>query len=256
MTTPSTSTLRVFTFDGGFGLPTLGPFALKLLTWLRLAGIPYEQVIENDPRKGPKGKNPWIELEGERLGDTELILERLRERFGVDLDGWLDPQRAATGLALQRMVEEHLHQVFEYELIVMDAGFAHMRDAFKSVPAPLRPIVTRAFRGHFRKQLHARGIGRHSDADRTRMGCRDLDAIAALIAGAPWALGARPTTTDATLYGFLAPMMFSPLPTPVMSYARAQPSLAAYCRRVRSAVFEQNPDGALGLARTELRAAI
>src|SRR5215211_5878746 len=61
------TTLRVFTFAPDWGLPTVGPFALKLLAWLELARIPYEQVIEANPRKGPKGKNPWIELEGERI---------------------------------------------------------------------------------------------------------------------------------------------------------------------------------------------
>ena len=50
--------LRVFTFAPEWGLPTVGPFALKLLAWLELAGIPYEQVVDGNPRKGPNGKNP------------------------------------------------------------------------------------------------------------------------------------------------------------------------------------------------------
>jgi hypothetical protein len=52
--------LRVFTFSPHWGLPSAGPFAIKLLAWLELAKIPYEQVIEDNPGKGPKGKNPWI----------------------------------------------------------------------------------------------------------------------------------------------------------------------------------------------------
>ena len=47
----SSSTIRVFTFSPGWGLPTNGPFALKLLAWLELAGIPYEQVVENPERR-------------------------------------------------------------------------------------------------------------------------------------------------------------------------------------------------------------
>ena len=46
--------LRVFTFSPGWGLPTVGPFALKLLAWLELCGIPYEQVVEDNTTKGPK----------------------------------------------------------------------------------------------------------------------------------------------------------------------------------------------------------
>ena len=36
------SILRVFTFEADWGLPTTGPFALKLLAWLRLNGIAYD----------------------------------------------------------------------------------------------------------------------------------------------------------------------------------------------------------------------
>ena len=233
------TTLRVFTFSGGFGLPSTGPFALKLLTWLRLARIPYHQEIEDDPRRGPKGKNPWIEIDGQRMGDTELVIEYLGRRYERDLDAHLDPGRAALGVALQRMVEEHLHQIFEYELIVEDAGFRHIKAGFDVVPRPLRGLVVRAFRGHFKKQLFARGIGRHAPEDRTRMGKRDIDAIANTlgVGEGPWALGARPSTVDATIFGFLAPMVFSPLETPVFRYARQTPAIAAYCRRVQEVAF-------------------
>ncbi len=86
------TTLRVFTFTPDWGLPTVGPFALKLVAWLELARIPYEQVIEGNPRKGPKGKNPWIELNGERIGDSEIIIDLLTRRHGIDLDQGLTPE--------------------------------------------------------------------------------------------------------------------------------------------------------------------
>jgi glutathione S-transferase len=89
------ATLKVFTFAPDWGLPTVGPFALKLLAWLELAGLPYEQVFEVNPRKGPKGKNPWIELDGERIGDSELIIDLLRKRHAIE-------RRAHTGAARYR----------------------------------------------------------------------------------------------------------------------------------------------------------
>ena len=50
------ATLKVFTFPPDWGLPTVGPFALKLLAWLELAGLPYEQVYEANPRKGQRAR--------------------------------------------------------------------------------------------------------------------------------------------------------------------------------------------------------
>ena len=87
------ATLKVFTFAPDWGLPTVGPFALKLLAWLELAGLPYEQVYEANPRKGPKGKNPWIELDGERIGDSEVIIDLLKERHAVQLDEGLTAEQ-------------------------------------------------------------------------------------------------------------------------------------------------------------------
>jgi len=56
--------LKVFTFSPAWGLPTSGPFPLKLIKWLDLSGLPYRQVYEDNSMKGPKRKSPWIELDG------------------------------------------------------------------------------------------------------------------------------------------------------------------------------------------------
>ena len=53
--------LVVFTFAPAWGLPSTGPFALKLLAWLDHNGIDYRQEIENRSDRGPMGKSPWIE---------------------------------------------------------------------------------------------------------------------------------------------------------------------------------------------------
>ena len=109
------TTLRVFTFTPDWGLPSAGPFAIKLLAWLELAGIPHEQVIEDNPR-GPKGKNLWLELDGEPIGDTELIIDLLSKRYGADLDAGLSSEQKAIGLAWRRTFEEHFHSGVEWEL--------------------------------------------------------------------------------------------------------------------------------------------
>ena len=51
-----------------------------LLAWLKLAGISYEQVFQDDPRKGPKGKSPWIEIDGERTGEELGSWQALADR--------------------------------------------------------------------------------------------------------------------------------------------------------------------------------
>jgi hypothetical protein len=168
--------LRVFTFSPGWGLPSVGPFALKLLAWLELAKIPYEQVIEDDPRKGPKGKNPWIKFDGEIIGDTELIIELLSKRYGVDLDSGLNNEQKAIGLAWRRTFEEHFHQVLEWELFEHPLGAAYMKEMMlPKMPPLVGPLIFSMLRTKLREQLYARGIGRHTPEVVEAKGRADID---------------------------------------------------------------------------------
>lgn len=234
------SELRVFVFSAGFGLPTTGPFALKLEAWLRMAGIDYERVYEDDSRKGPKGKNPWIELRGERLGDTELIIERLARERGADLDARLSPRERAIALCARRTVEEHLHQVLEWELFVHDAGWAEIcRTIDAKAPWALRPVLKTVMRGHFKKQLHARGVARHSREDIAAMGKADLDALEVLYAEGPgpFLFGDQPCLTDASVFGLVGPFVKAPIEAPVMRYAKTRPALCAFVDEVLGRYF-------------------
>ena len=158
------------------------PFALKLLAWLKLAGVPFEQVVEANPRKGPKGKNPWIELDGQRIGDSEVIIELLKRRYGIDLDEGLTPEQMALGHSWRRTFEEHFHQVLEWELFFHPAGAAWMRDSMGSqMPSVLAGPVFLLIRQQFGKQLYARSIARHSPEVIAQKGRADLDALAAFL---------------------------------------------------------------------------
>ena len=234
----SMSKLRVFTFAPAWGLPTTGPFALKLLAWLELASIPYEQVVENNPRKGPHGKNPWIELEGKRIGDSEVIIDLLKRRHGIDLEEGLTPEQMAIGHAWRRTFEEHFHQVLEWELFVHPAGATWMKASLLSQMSPVvGPLVFRMMRSHFGRQLHARGIARHAPEVVAGKGRADLDALSAFLGDRPFLLGDRPTSADCAVFGLVAPMISWTMTTPVARHARSLPNLASYCERMRIRCF-------------------
>jgi glutathione S-transferase len=230
--------LRVFTFAPAWGLPTSGPFALKLLAWLNLAGVPYEQKYEDDSRKGPLGKSPWIELDGERIGDSERIIAHLTDRYAVNLEADLSPERKAVAHAWARSFEEHFHQVLEWELFCHPAGRAFIEASVAAqVPPVLRTVVSRVLCRHFRRQLQARGIARHAPEVIAAKGRADLDALAIVLDGQDFLAGDRPIAADAAVFGQLAPMVCWTMPTPVASYVRTVPAITAYCERMRARCF-------------------
>jgi glutathione S-transferase len=232
--------LRVFTFSPDWGLPSAGPFAIKLLAWLELAGIPYEQVVEDNPGKGPKGKNPWIELDGELIGDTEIIIELLAQRYGIDLDAGLTDEQKAVGLAWRRTFEEHFHQVLEWELFEHPAGAAYMRRSLTAkMPPVIGPVVYTMLQSHLKKQLYARGVARHTPQIIEAKGRKDVNALADFLGDRPFLLADQPTLTDTAVFGLLAPMAYWSMETPVASYAKSVRPIASYCDRMRQRCFDR-----------------
>ena len=44
--------IKLFQFPPYWGLPNASPFCMKVETYLRMTGIPYQNVYVRDPRKG------------------------------------------------------------------------------------------------------------------------------------------------------------------------------------------------------------
>lgn len=229
------SGLRVFTFMSGWGLPTTGPFALKLLAWLGLNGISFEQVIENNPAKGPLGKSPWIELEGRRIGDSDAIIRLLADRHDINLVLGATLDDRAIAHAFKTTFEERFHQILEWELFVHPAGAAFINETVRSqTPPVIGAIISRSMRRHFAGQLHARGIARHAPETIAEMGRADLDALAARLADRPFLTGDEPVLADLAIFGQVAPMLHWPMDTPVAGHGKGIAVLRDWSDRIKT----------------------
>jgi len=235
MTHPASDKLRLFAFGTGWGVPfpTSAPFPLKLDTWLRMADIPFEFVIANDPGKGPKGKSPWIEIGELRMGDSSLIIEYLAQRYAVDFDAHLDPQQRALAMTIQRMLEEHYHQCFEHQLFFGRGARSRLQEFAETMPVPLRWLVPSVIKRTFRTQLYARGMGRHAEAVIIAQGQADLDALSVLLGDKPYMLGDQPSAIDACVFGFLGVSLYVDGDNPLYRYGASLDNLMRYCERMR-----------------------
>lgn len=246
--------LKVYTFPQLFGpeLPTAGPFGLKLEACLRMMKVPYTRVYEADNRKGPKRKSPWIVDGDVKMGDTELILAYLRDTYGATIDDELTPAQRAQSLLYRHALEEHVHQVFEYELIVRDGGWQVMGGAIKkAVPAVLAPVIVPMIRKKWTGHLFERGIARHTPDEVEAMGKANLDALATILAERDWLIADHPTKVDASAFGLLGVTVWGGLDTPVCRYARTLTSLVKYLERARATFFPELVNAAAAPARQQ-----
>ena len=224
--------IKLHQFPPVFGR-NVSPFTLKLEAWLRLAGLPYEVVPILNPGKGPKGKLPFIVDDGTVVADSSLIIEHLVRTRGIDLDRELSREQRAQAVALQRLFEDHLYFIAVWSRWIDPDGWRDFGPAlFGPVPLPLRWPLAAVVRRQVRNGLRAQGLGRHSQAELYAMGRADLEAVAVVLGDQPFFFGARPTTIDATAFGFLDNLLNVPIETELKRIAQALPNLAAYCARM------------------------
>src|SRR6185295_4139940 len=151
--------IRLYQYPPMFGLPNPSPFCMKLETWLRMTRLPFEVERVVDPRKGPKGKVPWIEDQGRTIADSALIIEYLTKTYGDPLGSRLDARERASSLALQRLIEEHLYWAIAHgRFLDADVWPTTKTQFLAGFPAPFRPLVGRLVRKTVAKSLHLQGL--------------------------------------------------------------------------------------------------
>lgn len=156
--------IQLVQFAPAFGLPNASPFCMKLETWLRMAGLPFETVNDGmRVMKAPKGKLPYIvDDDGSVVSDSSLIIEHLQQRRGIALDAALTPAERGVATAFRRLFEENLYWAVLHTRWVDDAGWALTREAFfGTMPVPLRWFVPAMARRGLRAELRGHGMGRH-----------------------------------------------------------------------------------------------
>jgi glutathione S-transferase len=216
-----------------WGSPNLSPFCAKLECYLRMAEIPYRPEPMSRGQ-APKGKVPYVVLDGTLIGDSHLIIEELERRLVAEgkpaLDDGLSARDHAIARVVRRTLEEGFYFITMYVRWRTDDGYAAMRGEFKKfVPGFVLPLVRR----DIRKKLRAQGTGRHSFDEVMAMGCADLDSVADLLGAGPFLLGDRPRTVDCTLFAFIDNAMSFPIDSPIKQRARSHANLVAYRDRIR-----------------------
>ena len=230
--------LKAYHLPGAWGLPTVSPFCLKLDAFLRMTGIEHQSITVATPFAGPKRKAPWIEHEGRTIGDSTLIIEYLKERFGVDPDAHLTAEQRGIALAIQRLIEENLYWAMVYDRWLRPENRQLLYSSvLGSISRPVLAVLGPYARRSVRKQTVGHGMGLHSAEEIAGIGGRDIAALAAILGDKPFFFGDRPGLVDAAAYGQLANIHCVPFASPMKPVLAGHAGLVAFIDRFRETVF-------------------
>ncbi len=232
------SNVIVHQIPSAWGLPTVGPFSLKLEAYLRIVGIPYEVVFDATPFSGPKRKLPWIEHDGKKIGDSGFIIEYLEQRFGCSPNAHLTAAERAIALAMRRLLEENLYWTLVFDRWMVDENWPLTRQTVLGmIPAPVRALIAPFARRGVRRQLAGHGIGLHTPDEIHAIGAKDIGAVADQLGDKAFLLGETATEIDAVAYGLLANIMLVPVKSPIKDAALRRRNLVNYVERIRTRYF-------------------
>ena len=230
--------ITLYQFSPAWGLPNVSPFCMKLEGYLKLGGLDYRVQVQNDPRKGPKGKVPYAKIDKHIMGDSEEIYEYLKSNNAIDLDSTLSADDRAIHHAMGVMCDESLYFALLYNRWMDDVNWPTLRDTlFAPIPKMVRKVVTHQIRKKVQADLVGQGMGRHNKAEVYSIATRDIESLGQYLADKPWFGGNEPVKLDVRAASYLANILYPPLENPLKTVIEKWPNLVEFTDRAVSEIY-------------------
>src|SRR5229473_2190392 len=163
----------IFDPDVARRVPTLSPFSAKLTAHLRFQGIPFEPVAEQGVGNAPRGKVPFITVDGVKVADSDLVIGFLKTAF-PDPDAGLSDHQRAVGHLVQRTLEDNLYWIaLIYEFYDQEGSDWFFEHAFGGIGPGLQGL-----RDDMEDRTYKQGIARYTPDEIVDKASKDLAAVA------------------------------------------------------------------------------
>ncbi len=230
--------IELYQFHPMLGLPNMSSFCLKLETWLRMAGLPYENRYTNDPREAPLGKLPCLKVDNRTIPDSTLCIDYLKHKHGIDLDRRLTPAQKAQSHALKALLEDRLYYAGLYSRWVDARYWPEFRDIlFGKLPFPVRKVLPQVIQQKMKRDLQGQGIAKHPPEQVYALAAQDIAVLSALLGDQAYFFGDEPSEIDASAFGLIAQLTLVTRNTPWPPIVAPYPNLRAYAERMLQRYF-------------------
>jgi len=232
--------ITLYSYPGLFGVADNNPYGLKVYAFLRLAGLPFAQRHVVDASAAPRQQLPYIEDDGERIGDSDTIIAHLIRKHRLTLDAGLGQAERDADHMLARTLDD-LYWVMSYSRWQDEAFWPAFHDALLQQHPALFEETLVAAREFNLRRYYFQGVGRFEPAAAYARGLADLDVLSRLVPEDGWRHGGDPTSIDAAIYGFIANIHVFPMETPLRRLLAARPNLVRHCILMHAAVGAEAP---------------
>ena len=230
--------ITLYSYPELFGVADNNGYGLKVFAFMRLAGVRFVHEHIFDASAAPRGQLPYIVDDGETIGDSEAIVAHLNRKYGLAIDAGLDAAQRDRDVLVTRLLDD-LYWVMSYSRWKDDRYWPAFRDALLQQHPSLTEAVLQKAREFNAQRYHFQGIGRYAPDAAFARGLADLGVLADLIPPAGFLHGAKPTSIDAGIYGFIANIYFYDIETPLKQFVVAHDNIVRHCRAIHATVMAE-----------------
>lgn len=227
--------LTLYSYPELFGVADNNGYGLKVFAFLKMTGVPFTHRHVFDASAAPREQLPYVVDDGETIGDSGTIIAHLIGKYRLTIDDGLTAAERDTSHLVTRMLDD-LYWVMSYSRWKDEQYWPAFRDALLGQHPSLTQEGLDKAREFNAKRYYYQGIGRFAPTDVYARGITDLRVLAHLLAGREYVHGAKPTSLDAGIYGFIANILFYPIETPLKQFVTSQPDLVRHCSAIHAAI--------------------
>ena len=239
--------ITLYSYPGLFGVADNNGYGLKVFAFLRLNGMPFRHEHLFDASAAPRGQLPYIVDDGETVGDSDTIITHLIAKHALTIDAGLTATERAMSHLITRMLDD-LYWVMSYSRWKDERFWPAFRDALlREHPSLTEAGLRKAQEFNFQR-YYFQGIGRYTPDAAYARGLADLSVLAELIPAQGYLHGGKPTSIDASIYGFIANIYFYEIDTPLKQFVVSHANIVRHCHSIHDAVTPppQRSDTSLG----------
>lgn len=227
--------LTLYSYPTLFGIADNNAYGLKVFAFLKIAGVPFRHEHIFDAATAPRAQLPYIEDDGEAIGDSETIIAYVTKKYGIRLDQGLTQAQRDADLMVARTLDD-LYWVMSYSRWNDERYWIAFRDALLREHSVLTEDALRNAKAFNEQRYYFQGIGRYDPDAAMARGLADLGVLARLVPAKGYVHGDTPTSIDAAIYGFIANIYFYDIDTPLKQFVVAHANLVRHCEAIHATV--------------------
>ncbi|XP_034942670.1 metaxin-1 isoform X2 [Chelonus insularis] len=243
------STEKRFQLDvwkGDWGLPSVDIHCLQILAYARFCNVPLRINPTCNPFRTPNGSLPVLHTGTNILNSVEGILNFFQEE-NYSPDRHLSPRQSAEIISYNYMLKESFYPALQFIWWLDQRNFTNLIRPWyaKAIPFPLNFYYPSKYEKQARSMMESFYPNEeamtvienkiYSEAQQC------MTMLSTRLGDSDYFFGANPTSLDAMIYSYLAPLLKAPLPNPALqNHLKACTNLVKFVSRISQRYFEND----------------